>query len=278
MKKILLLLSFAFAMTMTAFASAPAFNLADNAQIADATRALLPSPLPANTPKIKNIRVRELDTAGGTSYKIVVVVKHDDLDQVNSVEVGLTPSSPSSPAPSSPVFSLPFKAENSAKNKKRYVNKDISFGSSALGKGYVATVTMKDASGATVGAVETINVTVTDKADIVTDPATVTGVHIAETGLGTNNIMVFVTDLGNLVKFVRVELLPISRTSPTPNPATMVLPFDVQLPDLTKRFANYGGLGFSASAVGAEYFVIITLLDANGLDLDTPITLAVVVV
>lgn len=277
MKKTLLLLSFAFAMTMTVFASAPAFSLADHIQVADATCA--PLPLPANTPKVKNIRIREIVGGDSTvSYKIVVVVKHDDADQVMSVEVGLTPASPSSPTPSSPVFNLPFKAENSAKNKKRYVNKEITFGSSALGKEYVATVTMKDASGATVGAVETINVTVTDKADVVTDPATVTGVRIAETGLGTNDIMAFVTDPGNLVNAVRVEIIPISRTSPLPNPTTMVLPFDVQLPDLTKRFASYGGLGFAGSAIGHEYFVTITLLDANGLDLDTPITLAVVVV
>ncbi len=276
MKKILLLLSFAFAMTMTAFASAPAFSLAYHIQVADATCA--PLPLPANTPKVKNIRIREIvDGTGGTSYKIVVVVKHDDADDVASVEVGLTPGSPSSPAPSGPVFNLPFKAENSAKNKKRYVNKDLTFGSSALGKEYVATVTMKDANGATVGAVETINVTVTDKADMVTDPATITGVRIQETGLGTNDIMAFVTDPGNIVKSVKVEIIPISRTSPFPVHAMMVLPFDAQLPDAIKRFSNYGGLGFTASAVGAEYFVTITMLDANGADIDTPVTLSAVV-
>ncbi len=197
MKKILLLLSFAFAMTMTAFASAPAFSLTDHLQLADATCA--PLPMPANTPKVKNIRIREIVGGDSTvSYKIVVVVKHDDADDVASVEVGLTPVSPSSPVPSSTSFNLPFKAENSAKNKKRYVNKDITFSTSPLGLGYIATVTMKDANGATVGAVETINVTVTDKADLVTDPATITGVRIAETGLGTNDIMVFVTDPGNL--------------------------------------------------------------------------------
>ena len=274
MKKILLLLSFAFAMTMTAFAAAPAFSLADHIQVADATCA----PLPVNTPKIKNIRIREIVGGDSTvSYKIVVVVKHDDADQVASVDVVLTPLSPASPAPSNPVFNLPFKAENSAKNKKRYVNKDIMFPSSPLGLGYVATVTLKDANGATVGAVETINVTVTDKADVVTDPATVTGVRIAETGLGTNDIMAFVTDPGNLVKSVRVELIPISRTSPMPVPAMLVLPFDIQLPDLTKRFSNYGGLGFSASAVGAEYFVTVTMLDANGAEVDTPVTLSAIV-
>ncbi len=277
MKKILLLLSFAFAMTMTAFASAPAFSLVDHLQVADATCA--PLPMPANTPKVKNIRIREIVGGDSTvSYKIVVVVKHDDADDVASVEVGLTPVSPSSPVPSSTSFNLPFKAENSAKNKKRYVNKDITFSTSPLGLGYIATVTMKDANGATVGAVETINVTVTDKADLVTDPATITGVRIAETGLGTNDIMVFVTDPGNLATSVRVELIPISRLAPQPNPTILTLPFDVLLQDQTKRFANYGGLGFSASAVGYEYFVTITLLDANGADLDLPITLATVVV
>ncbi len=281
MKKVLLLLSFAFAMTMTGFASALDFSLVDNVQIADATRALLPAPLPANVPKIKNIRVRDLAETGmgaGSIYKVVVVVKHDDLDEVASVEVGLTPASPSSPAPSTTTYILAYDAQNSAKNKKRYVNNSITFASAALGQEYVATVTFKDANGATVGAVETINVTVTDKADSVTDPATITGVRIAETGIGTNDIMAFVTDPGNLVKSVKVELIPVSRTSPFPNPAMMVLPFDVLLPDLTKRFANYGGLSFSASAVGAEYFVTITMLDVNGAQVDTPVTLAAIVI
>ncbi len=275
MKKILLLLSFAFAMTMTAFAAAPDFSLTDHIQVADATCA--PLPLPANTPKIKNIRVREI-TNDTTNYKIVVIVKHDDADQVASVEVGLTPISPSGPMPSATTFNLAYDGANSAKNKKRYVNKDIMFPSSPLGLGYIATVTLKDANGATVGAVETINVTVTDKADVITDPATVTGVRIAETGLGTNDIMAFVTDPGNLVRSVRVEIIPISRTSPLPVPAMLVLPFDIQLPDLTKRFSNYGGLGFSASAVGSEYFVTITMLDANGVEVDTPVTLSAVVI
>ncbi len=102
--------------------------------------------------------------------------------------------------------------------------------------------------------------------------------QLHETGLGTNDIMVFVTDPGNLMSAVKVELIPVSRTSPLPNPTMMVLPFDVQLPDLRKRFANYGRFGFSAGAVGAEYFVTITMLDANGVELDTPITMSVVVV
>ncbi len=279
MKKALLLLSFTIAMVIGIFAAAPLFSFSDNVLVADATRALLPAPMPANIPKIKNIRIREVvGGTGNVSYKVVVVVKHDDLDEVANVEVALTPASPSSPAPTPSLNVLPFKAENSAKNKKRYVNKDITFAAGALGNEYDATVAMKRANGTTIGAVETIRVTVTDKADVVTDPATATGVRIAETGLGTNDIMVFVTDPGNLVKSVKVELTPVSRTAPLPIPAMMVLPFDVQLPDLTKRFANYGGLSFAASAVGSDYFVTITLLDANGVELDTPITLSVVVV
>jgi hypothetical protein len=43
-----------------------------------------PSAQAANTPKIKNIRVRDLADTGST-YRVVVIVKHDDLDEVANV-------------------------------------------------------------------------------------------------------------------------------------------------------------------------------------------------
>lgn len=115
----------------------------------------------ANTPKVKNIRIREVaDGNNPNSYKIVVVVKHDDADQVYNVGLTIEPIG-KSPEPSAKSFKL----TNSGKDKKRYVNTDLTFKTSSLDFEYLVTATMYDAKGNKVGEPETAWVTVDAKGD-----------------------------------------------------------------------------------------------------------------
>jgi hypothetical protein len=115
----------------------------------------------ANTPKVKNIRVREIvDSNNGTSYKIVVVVKHDDADQVAYVEVTVDPID-KSPEPSAKSFTL--KPVNN--NENRFVSTDLTFKTSALDFEYRVTATMYDEKGNKVGEPETAWVTVDAKGE-----------------------------------------------------------------------------------------------------------------
>lgn len=216
----------------------------------------------ANIPKIKNVRVRQLDNNGNVSYKIVVVVKNDDNDEVANVAAVLSPATPESPAPSPSNVVCVFKKEVSDKNKKRYVNKDLTFASDSLDFEYNVTATMKNASGGTVGTPVTRTVAVEDKDD--DELPTVSNIRITKTGGGEYNVYVdVINNEAGSVTSVAVVVIP-SENDPgqdAPSPVRSSLTCAMQTNAL---FANLGGLLFGGEDALGDVYTVSATIDGGG--------------
>ncbi len=108
----------------------------------------------ANGPKIKDVKLSllsdEVNNNGTQEFKLVIIVKGDDKDEVANVAVELEATGNAPTLSTSKVIAT-FKKNSSTTNKKRYVNKDITFSKDALGQEYNIKLTMMDENGKTIG-------------------------------------------------------------------------------------------------------------------------------
>ncbi|MCB0737247.1 MAG: hypothetical protein KDC92_07020 [Bacteroidetes bacterium] len=105
------------------------------------------------TPKIKNIRIRQTTESNAGSYKIVVIVKHDDADEVANVETQLSPVD-NGPDVSGSTIKMSLDKSASTKSEKFYTA-EVKFKGDADGYEYEVVAVMKDAKGGKVGSVYT---------------------------------------------------------------------------------------------------------------------------
>ena len=237
----------------------------------------------ANVPKIKNIRVRQVDNGGTVGYKVVVVVKGDDADEVANVDAALTPASTESPAPNPSNVVCIFKAENSAKNKKRYVNNTITFASDALDSDYSVTATMKKANGATIGTPVTTVTAVEDKDDDETPGTAVIGsATITQTRAGSGFqyllSVIVQNDTNNEVSDVTVLITtPVGAPQATPT-TPAVCAFAANVPAGKEYTNNTVQFASDPLAGSYTYSLLVTMRDSTGATVGSALTLPVSVV
>ena len=105
------------------------------------------------TPKIKNIRIRQTTETHPGTYKIVVIVKHDDNDEVANVETQLT-AVDKGPDASGGTIKMSLDKSASTKSEK-YYTAEVKFKADPTGYEYEVVAVMKDAKGGKIGSIYT---------------------------------------------------------------------------------------------------------------------------
>lgn len=221
----------------------------------------------ANIPKIKSVRVRQLDNNGNVSYNMEVVVKHDDQNEVANVITELTPVG-NAPAPSTNSLVCTYVDSVSVKNKKYYVNASLGFSGDALDFKYNITATMKKADGSTIGVPETKSTRV-DNGEADTIPG-IKDIRITKTSTGEYNIYVdVVNNSAGLVPSVSVTVVPSASDNAAPPPLGRgSLTCGIQTNAL---FVNLGGLQFGSDALGHIYTTTAVIDGGDSLQKDVTV-------
>lgn len=213
----------------------------------------------ANTPKVKYIRIRE-NSSG--EYKSVVIVKNDQKNRVDSVEVVYDEPFGTNPAPSVTKVICTFASQNSQKNRKRYVSGVYNFnGSDASGLSYAMTATMYRSNGNPIGKPTTMTTAVTNDPDD-TDPVdpTLLDADIFETeSPGTDGkyrgqlVILLSNDTNNVVTSVSTTVSPDEATAPNPLNGNITCNYSSTDSNGIKTYI--GVIEFSNTSVGAQYTV-----------------------
>ena len=209
-------------------------------------------------------------TTGQRSYRLVVVVGDDSVDNaVDSVRVSLRPVG-DAPPPVAPRVLLPLKVVKDNGNK-RFVNTSLAFDGDAIGASYVLTATMLDVDGGAVGVTVTSTVQVEDAL-----PTKLASVAIRSLDATSFKLRVVVSgDDDHEVHSADVRFVDITGTAPLPTELRLVDPTT----DGDTRVFVMKTLTFEkpAAAVGAKYNLLIDLKDAAGKSLGDARTWTVVV-
>lgn len=237
----------------------------------------------ANIPVSRNVRIRQVTAIDGNKdYRVVVIVRNDTTNVVNTVDVDFVPPYVGKPQPAFANATCLFR-KALANNRKRYVDKNVDFAEDSLNKSYTMVITMKDSAGATVGKVVTRDVVV-DNSGEDNDPVVpaIVDINIKQTGLvdGWYNAELEVlvnSDSSNSVSSVEVSLTTTAgrAAGPDPVPSVVVCNAAGTLGE-DRRFL--GVFKFATSAVGFSYTGSAAMKNAQGNTLDSVFRIADVVV
>ncbi len=194
-------------------------------------------------------------------YKIVMVVGEDPEGTVDTIEVSILPQFGVTPSPE--TFSL-TKGATSGDNTK-YIYKYLTMsGGNPIGQPFLIAATMKNASGGVVGATQNFHVTVQDN-----DGINITGVSLTQNAGAEDFCLRAVikgTNFANVASITALLTPEAEGSVATPNTFELDLVKETSAKKVFKE--KHVIFAVPSNVVDMEYIAALTLLDANGDELD----------